>query len=132
MLPSAKTGSGGSVAVSARSASGPRYDVVTVVLSLALLGSATALPAEKDAWSVRSLCPRSAESARITIVKIEFVPFRRLGCVQLKFVVAFTAGAVQLQPAGTTMDWNRSVLELTTFNTAFVPSSGPPLLTVTV
>src|ERR1044071_350168 len=106
MLLPGVTGSGESLAVTPRSASGVMYAVFSVSLLLPLFGSATLLlPMLKFVEMVPSLMPRITGSARRTTRNVEFAPFAKLGFEQVNCGVPPALGNVgQLQPDGMVID----------------------------
>jgi hypothetical protein len=100
-LPAA-TGLGLPTFVTARSQSTPT-EVVTVVLLFAGLGSLVVAVTDEFAVIVETL--RLAGTFTTTIMSAA-VPEASVESVQFTVPVLPTAGAVQLQPAGASTDWN--------------------------
>src|SRR5205085_12003686 len=75
--------------------------------------------------------PNSAAPAFITIVKTD-VPTGNDAAVQVNVAPCPTESDGQLQPAGTVIDCQRSVLLRITFIVAFCAASGPAFVTLTV
>src|SRR5436190_24130930 len=106
MLLPGVTGSGESLAVTPRSASGVTYAVFSVSpLSLLLVSLPVAL-IPKNVLTVPSLRPRIVGSARTTTRNCAVSPFAYAGFVHVNCGAPPVLGSDgQLQPAGMVIDW---------------------------